>query len=269
MTALLARRRHPLVLALLLLVGLAVTGAAYSALAPRSAQAVTAANENAIAEGKRIFLANCSTCHGKNAQGGVPGDQQGQLVGPSLIGVGAAAVDFQVATGRMPLGQPGPQAPKASVRFSQEQIDQMAAYIASLSPGPAIPDAEFTTAEGGDAALGGEIFRTNCAMCHNFSGAGGALTRGKYAPTLDGVSGRHIYEAMVTGPQSMPVFNDSTITPEQKRDVIAYLETANNQPSPSGSSLGNLGPVPEGLFAWIVGIGALIGCAVWLGLKAA
>jgi ubiquinol-cytochrome c reductase cytochrome c subunit len=169
----------------------------------------------------------------------------------------------------MPLANPGPQAMQKKVQFSQEQISQLAAYVASLAPGPAIPSQEYTNAEGGDAGRGGAIFRVNCAMCHNFAGAGGALTRGKYAPSLQNTSPKHIYEAMLTGPQSMPVFNDANITPESKRDLIAYLQTINEEPNASGSTLGNLGPVPEGLFVWVVGIGALIGCAVWLGSKAA
>jgi ubiquinol-cytochrome c reductase cytochrome c subunit len=266
-TALAARRRHPAALALLIALGLLATGAAYATLAPRAAQADVAGQDD-IAAGKKLFLANCASCHGLNAQGSSV-DNKGAVVGPSLVGVGAAAVDFQVGTGRMPLAAPGPQAPRVKPRFDQQEVSQLAAYVASLAPGPAVPDAQFATAAGGDAGRGGAIFRVNCAMCHNFAGAGGALTRGKYAPSLKGVSDKHVYEAMVTGPQSMPVFNDSNITPESKRDLIAYLTTVQNQPNASGSSLGNLGPVPEGLFVWIVGIGALIGCAVWLGAKAA
>ena len=106
-------------------------------------------------------------------------------------------------------------------------------------------------------------------MCHNFAGSGGALTRGKYAPNLRNVTGAHIYEAMATGPQSMPVFNDANITPENKRDIIAYLHDVDKNENPGGLNLGNLGPVSEGLFAWTFGIGILIACAVWLGKKAA
>ena len=93
-------------------------------------------------------------------------------------------------------------------------------------------------------------------MCHNFAGSGGALTRGKYAPNLRDVTGAHIYEAMVTGPQSMPVFNDANITPENKRDIIAYLHDVDKTQNPGGLNLGNLGPVSEGLFVWIFGLGA-------------
>jgi ubiquinol-cytochrome c reductase cytochrome c subunit len=266
-TALAARRRHPLALVLLLMLGLLATGAAYSALAPQAAKASTASADD-VAQGKKLFLANCATCHGLNAQGGASLGTD-EAIAPSLIGVGAAAVDFQVGTGRMPLAAPGPQGQQKAVQFDDEEIRQLAAYVASLAPGPAVPGAEYATAEGGNPARGGEIFRVNCAMCHNFAGAGGALTRGKFAPSLDGVSPQHIYEAMITGPQSMPVFNDANITPESKRDIIAYLKAIEQEPHASGSSLGNLGPVPEGLFVWIVGIGGLIGCAVWLGSKAA
>jgi ubiquinol-cytochrome c reductase cytochrome c subunit len=266
-TALAARRRHPLALVLLIALGLLATGAAYSALAPRPAQASTASADD-IAQGKKLFLANCATCHGLNAQGGYA-NKENEVVAPSLVGVGAAAVDFQVGTGRMPMAMPGPQAGQKPVQFDQTEISQLAAYVASLAPGPAVPENEYTSGEGGDPAAGGAIFRVNCAMCHNFAGAGGALTRGKYAPSIRGVDGKYIYEAMVTGPQSMPVFNDANITPENKRNVIAFLKTIQEEPNASGSSLGNLGPVPEGLFVWIVGIGALIGCAVWLGSKAA
>ena len=115
-----------------------------------------------------------------------------------------------------------------------------------------------------DLARGGEIFRVNCAMCHAASAGGGALTRGKFAPTLHGVEEKHIYEAMQTGPQNMPVFSDANISPDQKRDVIAYLKEFENQGHPGGFSLGSLGPVAEGLFIWTAGLGLVIGFMVWL-----
>jgi ubiquinol-cytochrome c reductase cytochrome c subunit len=266
-TALAARRRHPLALVLLIALGLLATGGLYAALAPKPAAAATASADD-IEQGHKLFIANCASCHGLNAEG-TEKNAKGEAAGPSLIGVGAAAVDFQVGTGRMPLTFPGPQAIQKPNLFSDKQVSQMAAYVASLAPGPAIPGEDVTNASKGDPARGGEIFRINCAMCHNFTGAGGALTRGKWAPSLQGVSAKHIYEAMITGPQSMPVFNDNNITPQSKQDVIAYLDSVNSSPHQAGSSLGNMGPVSEGLFVWIVGIGALIGCAVWLGAKAA
>ena len=155
------------------------------------------------------------------------------------------------------------------VKFTDEQIAALGAYVASLAPGPEVPSEEAVDPTKGDPARGGDLFRVNCAMCHNFAGAGGALTRGKYAPAIDDVTSKHIYEAMVTGPQSMPVFSDTNLTPESKRDIIAFLNTIEEQESPGGMTLGSLGPVSEGLFAWVFGLGILVGCAVWLGSKSA
>ncbi len=258
MTALAARRRHPLASVVLVVMGLLVTGALYAAFAPGRASAADDPQDQ-IAKGRALFLANCSSCHGI--------DGAGRNNAPSLVGVGPASVDFQVGTGRMPLRQDAPQAPQGTNTFTPEQIAQMAAYVGSLGPGPAIPSEEDVSSPAGDPSRGATIFRTNCAMCHNFAGKGGALTQGKYAPNLDGTSPTHIYEAMLTGPQSMPVFDDQTVNPQDKRDIIAYLKTTEQQPTPGGFSLGFLGPVNEGLVAWVVGIAALIGCAVWLGAK--
>jgi ubiquinol-cytochrome c reductase cytochrome c subunit len=249
-----------MMLVLMLLAGLVVTGFIYAAANPTSAKADTGGT-GSIDNGKKLFLSNCATCHGLNAQG--------STVAPTLIGVGAAAVDFQVGTGRMPAPGPGVQVDARQNLYSQSEISDLAAYIASLAPGPAIPDGQYTTAAGGDVAVGGELFRTNCAMCHNFAGSGGALTRGKYAPSLMGVSGKYVYEAMVSGPQSMPVFSDTNIPPQDKQDIIAYLNAVHTSPSPGGLNLGNLGTIPEGLVCWAFGLTALIGCAVWLGAKSA
>ncbi len=259
-------RRHPLALAVVLLAGLLVAGLGYSVLAPTSAQAGETFGEDQIAAGEELFLANCSSCHGIDGGGGEI-TAEGNQSGPSLYGVGAAAVDFQVGTGRMPAQASGPQIEQREPQFTEEETRALAAYVASaFGPGPAIPDAEFLGADG-DVAEGAELFRVNCAMCHNFAGSGGALTRGKYAPPLKGVAPVHVYEAMLTGPQSMPVFNDDTITPEQKNDIITYLAYVKNTPQAGGLSLGSIGPVGEGLIVWVVGITGLIACAVWLGAK--
>lgn len=266
MNALAARRRHPAAIAVLLLIGLFLMGAAYSAVAPRPAEAGVVSQDD-VSEGKQLFQANCASCHGLNAEGRKTGSGDA-IAGPTLAGVGAAAVDFQMSTGRMPMRAPTAQAPRSdTIKFSEEDIAKISAYVASLAPGPAIPSEEMVDPTKGDPAKGGELFRVNCAMCHNSSGAGGALTRGKYAPSLMGVTPTHMYEAMDTGPQSMPVFNDSNLSPEDKRDIIAFLTTIEQQPAAGGSKLGSLGPVPEGLFAWIFGLGIMIGAAVWLGAK--
>jgi ubiquinol-cytochrome c reductase cytochrome c subunit len=214
-----------------------------------------------IEEGRQIFLKGCSSCHGINAEGA--------QIAPSLIGVGAASVDFQVGTGRMPMADMSTQAMRKDPIYNAEETAALAAYVASLAPGPAIPgESELNFERDGSTAEGGELFRNNCAMCHNFAGQGGALSQGKYAPTLMGVEPKHIYEAMVTGPQSMPVFSDKTITPEEKMSIIKWIKAAEKEPNLGGASLGRVGPVTEGLLGWVLGLGMLIGVAVWLAMKA-
>ncbi|MEU6390231.1 c-type cytochrome [Streptomyces sp. NPDC046939] len=259
-----ARRRHPLAAVVVLLLALAATGGLYAAFAPASkAQADETAQSLAIDEGKKLYSVGCASCHGTGGQGTTDG--------PSLVGVGSAAVDFQVGTGRMPAQQPGAQIPRKKVIYSQAEIDQLAAYIASLGAGPVKPSAKDYSPEGADIAKGGELFRTNCAQCHNFTGEGGALTHGKFAPNLGDVSPKHIYEAMQTGPQNMPSFPDTTMTKQNKKDIIAYLDAVNGDKSetPGGLKLGGLGPVSEGLFAWIFGLGALIAVAIWVAARTA
>ena len=257
MKALAARRHHRSAPVVLLLLALLVTGGLYAALAPSPAGAAEA-SESDIETGSDLFTANCATCHGMNAEGTPDA--------PSLIGVGAASVDFQVGTGRMPMQNNGPQALAKPPQFTDEQVKALAAYVASLGPGPAIPTAEQVDPAEGDVANGMHLFRTNCGMCHGSVGAGGALSEGKFAPALWDSSPTVIYEAMVSGPQAMPVFNDANLTPDEKRDVIAYI-VAQRDGSPGGAELGSLGPVTEGLWAWIIGIGLLIGCSVWIGAK--
>jgi ubiquinol-cytochrome c reductase cytochrome c subunit len=257
------RRRHPLAALVVLLFALAATGGLYAAFAPAEKAQADSAQSLAIEEGKKLYAVGCATCHGTSGQG--------TTTGPSLVGVGSAAVDFQVGTGRMPAQQPGAQVPSKKVIYDQAQIDQLAAYVASLGPGPAIPTKQQYSPDGADIANGGQLFRTNCAQCHNASGKGGALSNGKFAPTLDGVDPKHIYEAMLTGPQNMPSFPDSTMPQQDKKDIIAYLgkvDTSSSE-SPGGLELGGLGPVSEGLFGWIFGLGAMIAVAVWVAARTA
>jgi ubiquinol-cytochrome c reductase cytochrome c subunit len=212
-----------------------------------------------IAQGRSLFVASCSSCHGMDAQG--------TSQAPSLIGAGAAAVDFQMSTGRMPAKELSAENERKPVTFTAQQIYDIAGYIESLGGGPVIPDQQQTSTQGADTALGEELFSTNCAQCHGFSGAGGALTYGKTAPPLTLSTNTQIYEAMLTGPEAMPVFGDGTITPAEKRDIIAYIQQTKTETNPGGFSLGRIGTTTEGLVAWLGGIGALVIIAMWLTAK--
>ncbi|GLW10547.1 cystathionine beta-lyase [Microtetraspora sp. NBRC 13810] len=260
-----ARRRHPLARYAVLLLALGLVGGAYTTFVLPQTQsadaAVASGKADDVTEGAKLFAAHCSSCHGLQAQG--------TENGPTLVGVGAASVDFQVSSGRMPAANPGPQVPRKPPAdwVTPDKIRQLSAYVQSLGGGPTVPGKEQVDPALGDPAKGGELFRANCISCHNWVGAGGALTQGKYAPNLNQSTPEQIYEAMITGPQAMPVFNDSTITPEQKRDMIAYIVGVREQTDPGGFGLGRIGPVTEGLVAWIVGLSALALAAIWITAK--
>ena len=253
-------RRSPWAAAALIGVGLLITGGAYAgaSAAMAASEQTSVASALTVEDGEKLFQANCATCHGLNLEG--------TSEGPSLYGVGELATHFQVSTGRMPLQAQAPQAPQKPVQFTDEQIAALASFVQSVAPGPEFPGAKALDGEG-DISEGAELFRINCAMCHNVAGAGGALTEGKYAPALHETTALNMYAAMDTGPQNMPVFNDMNLSVEDKRNVISYLLYLQETDSVGGYALGSLGPVAEGLFIWIFGIGSLIAITVWITAK--
>jgi ubiquinol-cytochrome c reductase cytochrome c subunit len=252
-------RRHKATGLAVLLVGLLTTGLGYAAVTGTAQASAPQASASQIEEGKKLYLEGCATCHGLAGQGSTDG--------PTLVGVGAAAVDFQVSTGRMPLAAPINQAPRKAPIYTEEEIAALASFVASLGPGPAIPTDEQLDFEDASLAEGGELFRTNCAQCHNFAGKGGALSEGKYAPSLMDATPKEIYEAMLTGPQQMPNFSDGTLPEEQKKAILKYIDNLQSGEAPGGLALGSFGPVTEGVFIWTAGIGILLAFAVWIGAK--
>ncbi|GAA3736313.1 cytochrome bc1 complex diheme cytochrome c subunit [Salinactinospora qingdaonensis] len=290
-----ARRRHPLAGYVVVTLALALLGLGYAVVAPSAeraqAQSDAAETESAevdLANGRELFEQSCMSCHGR--------DGRGTASGPSLYGVGAAAVDFQVSTGRMPSTNPDQQMPRGEAVYNQEQIDDLAAYVQQAFGGgpqvPSVPGTEPQRSEfdseaayeqaleeyeaafeeyisgGGDTEAGQKLYMTNCAHCHGWSGNGGALTGGRWAPSIHEASPRQIYEAMITGPGAMPVFNDQTITPESKQDLIAYVKNLQYEPNPGGVfALNRVGQVAEGLISWTIGLSLIVACAIWITAK--
>jgi ubiquinol-cytochrome c reductase cytochrome c subunit len=244
--------------ALVLGVSLSALGVGYAALAPTSSADGGSADVKA---GQGVYENACIVCHGRNLQG-IPGRA------PSLLGVGQAAVYFQVATGRMPLARQEAQAAEKPEQLTEAQAEAVAAYIQSVGGGPKLPNLPAgSTLHDGNLAEGGELFRLNCAQCHNFAGQGGALSSGKHAPGLGKATDEVLYAAMLSGPENMPVFGDNQLTPEQKRSIIAYVQTLKATKDPGGHGLGRLGPVPEGIVVWVLGVGVLVFMAMWIGAK--
>ena len=265
----LARRRlrRRLSGGLLLLVALALAGGLAALLTPTPQVAVADQADSALLRtGKELYETSCISCHGANLQGI-------QDRGPSLVGVGEAAVYFQVSTGRMPAKRGEAQAPRKTPHFDGAQTDALGAYVQANGGGPVVVrDADGSIAQeslrGHDLGRGGDLFRLNCASCHNFTGKGGALSSGKYAPDLAEPTEQEILTAMLSGPQNMPRFSDRQLSMDEKKDIIAYIKTVNEETNPGGYGLGGFGPAPEGMVMWIVGMVAAIGAALWIGARA-
>jgi ubiquinol-cytochrome c reductase cytochrome c subunit len=261
------RLRRRVSAGLLLLVALAVAGGLAATLTPKPQLAKADEAQSALLRtGRQLFETSCVTCHGANLQGVT--DRA-----PGLVGVGEAAVYFQVSTGRMPLMGQSEQAPQKPPIFDDNQIDALGAYVQANGGGPTVPrnpdgSIAMHSLRGDDVARGGDLFRLNCSSCHNFTGKGGALSSGKYAPDLGSANEAQIYAAMLTGPQNMPKFSDYQLKPEEKRDIIAYVKMAADTHNPGGYGLGGLGPTSEAMAMWIIGIVGIIGVALWIGSRA-
>ncbi|MFG1658697.1 cytochrome c [Micromonospora chersina] len=254
-----SRGRRRLGAAVRLAAALMLAGGAYTVFAPGVQAQDNPPLSAAANEGKALFDVSCVTCHGRNAQG-----VEGR--GPSLIGVGSASVEFQVSSGRMPMARQEAQAMRKPPQFTDEQVRQLGQYIQELGGGPQVPQGDLR--EGANLSTGGELFRINCSQCHAFGAGGGALSSGKYAPSLKPASDRQIYAAMLSGPQNMPVFGDNQITPEQKADIIAYIqENLKGTQDQGGFNLGRYGPSTEGLAIFLVGIVALVFASLWIAGK--
>jgi ubiquinol-cytochrome c reductase cytochrome c subunit len=243
-------------------IALVSAGALYAVFAPQPQTAQAQGDPALLRKGEQVYNNTCIACHGANLQG-VP-DR-----GPTLIGVGDASVYFQTSTGRMPAARQEAQMPRKPPKLTPDEIDAVGAFVQAHGGGPTRPAEQGAALRGSDPARGGELFRLNCASCHNFTGRGGALSAGKYAPNLDPASEQQIYTAMLTGPESMPKFSDRQLTPTEKKDIIAYVKSvSDSNNNPGGNPLGGFGPASEAVVAWVVGIAALVGVTLWIGSKA-
>ncbi len=263
------RFRRRLSGALALGFGLLSCATLYALAMPAPQEASAQGDAALVAKGQQLYNTACITCHGANLQGVAQH-------GPSLIGVGQAAAYFQVGSGRMPLARQEAQAIRKpplpifdpATPDGAANLAALGAFIEANGGGPTVPAATGDALRGNNSARGGELFRLNCASCHNFTGRGGSLSSGKFAPPLDPASESQIYAAMLTGPQNMPKFTDRQLAPDEKKDIIAYIKSVSgDNNNPGGNPIGGIGPVSEGVIAFVVGLAGLIGFALWLGAK--
>jgi ubiquinol-cytochrome c reductase cytochrome c subunit len=234
--------------------GLALWSAAAGGQAPPAPRAP--ADPALAARGRALYARSCLICHGEDLRG-----VRGR--GPTLIGVGAASVDFYVATGRMPLSDPTAEPERADPQYPPRDIAALVAYVGSFG-GPPIPR---VNPAAGDVARGKESFTENCAGCHQVMGRGGIVV-GAQVPAVSGVPAGQIAEAVRIGPYLMPKFDEKRLPAAEVDDITAYARSTADPDDRGGWGIGNLGPVPEGLVTWLLAAVALLGIVRLLGERA-
>jgi ubiquinol-cytochrome c reductase cytochrome c subunit len=230
------------------------------------------ASAGPVEKGKRLYGEYCVACHGANGEGVASSDagfgpgrhetvQHG--LGPPLQGVGALAADFYLRTGYMPLQQTGTQPRRSRVLFSEPEIRALVAYVASLEPGPAVPQPH---PERGSLSEGSKLFSDHCAGCHQVVAEGGYLTDA-VAPPLDQATPTQVAEAIRIGPYVMPHFTERQLSPREVDSIVRYVEYAKHPDDRGGWSIGHLGPVPEGLVTWLLAASVLVAVCVVIGKR--
>lgn len=209
------------------------------------------------ARGFDLYQESCASCHGLMLQG-----ERG--VAPSLIGVGAGPVDFYLSTGRMPLSNPKERPLRSTPAFDHRQIDALVAYIHSFG-GPAAPTADPAR---GSLGVGFRVFSLNCAGCHSIVARGG-ITVDAQVPALQKATAQQVAEAVRMGPYVMPRFSAGQIDQHQLDSLARYVLWTRHPENFGGWGIGNIGPVPEGIVAWFLGLAALVIVARLIGERTA
>jgi len=118
-----------------------------------------------------------------------------------------------------------------------------------------------------DVALGGEIYRAQCAACHQSAGVGGALSYADNAPSLADTHPIEIAAAIRGGPGEMPSFPPALLDDEKLEQVVTYVVFLQDPGAPGGAPISSVGPVSEGAVAWLVGMPALLLALRWIGRR--
>jgi ubiquinol-cytochrome c reductase cytochrome c subunit len=197
--------------------------------------------------GRALFEQGCSSCHGFDARGV-------SNRGPSLRGVGEQAADFYLRTGRMPLNAPGDQPLRADPRYDAAELDALVSYIGSFG-GPRVPEVDPSR---GSVSDGQELFTSNCSRCHAISGQGGVVV-GAEAPELTDATPTQVAEAIRVGPFVMPAFSHRQLSDADVDSIARFVEEVVDHPDDQGGwGIGHIGPVPEGMVAWLLAAVALV-----------
>lgn len=212
------------------------------------------AGQDTARAGEELYRQHCAQCHGASGEG--------THRGPALADTGAAGADFYLRTGRMPIADPDEDIERGDPHFDEEQIRRLVDHVAGLGQGPAIPPVEVDDA---DRSRGGELYRLNCASCHNWDGKGGALI-GENAPDLHGIHPTVVAEAIRVGPGAMPTFGPDVLSDEDMGAVVAYVDYLSDPRDAGGLGLAHWGPSAEAVVAFLA-LGGLLLVTGWLASK--
>jgi ubiquinol-cytochrome c reductase cytochrome c subunit len=110
------------------------------------------------------------------------------------------------------------------------------------------------------------LFTDHCAGCHQVVAQGGVVT-GALPPALEDATDVQIAEAVRIGPYVMPRFSTKSITDRQLDSIIRYVDYTKHPDNAGGWSIGDIGPVPEGLVTWFIAIVVLVGLCIAIGSR--
>jgi len=224
-----------------------------------------AAAAGSVDRGRDLYFAHCAWCHGDRLQGvpltGRSAGPGGELAGgPPLSGVGTAAADFYLRTGYMPLRDPKQPPKRTRPSFTSREIANLVAFVGSHGgqPPPRVRP------ERGSLAVGLQVFTEHCAGCHQITGEGGIVTDAR-VPPLGQASAEEIAEAVRVGPYVMPSFDEREIDQHELDSLARYVLYTKNPDDRGGWGISHLGPVPEGIVAWLLAGAALLVVARLIG----
>ncbi|HVA53051.1 MAG TPA: c-type cytochrome [Acidimicrobiales bacterium] len=212
--------------------------------------------------GQALFMENCASCHGSEADGVPANGTSGAY--PDLVGLGPATITFWIDSGRMPAKNlAAVQARRGQPALTPFQATAIAAWVNSLLP--SYPDIPTPHLKNANVADGAALFALNCAACHTIEGDGDALAASTFSPSLRNIPAFQVVEAIRTGPANMPRFTGN-LSDQQVADITKYVTTEIQHPNnPGGFGLGGLGPVAEGFVGLLLGLGLLMLVCYWIG----
>lgn len=190
-------------------------------------------------EAERLFLQNCSACHGELGEGGPNPTRAGDIIAPISTAEYLATRDDATLSAIISQGQPNfgmsPFGEAFGGPLTTEQVDLLVSYLRAWEANPPVelpPD--IPTAPGAVQDAAG-LFSTLCSQCHGPSGEGGI------GPAFDAAwqgskTDDEIFDDINLGHPATPMIAwGEVLTSQQIEDLVGYLRTLTGEPTEPGS----------------------------------